>query len=307
MFSRFRRAIVKATKLARSGRLISATAVIQKLVAAPSKPARKKRVTATPRKAAAAKPKPTPTPKTALQARDNLGETVRKIKAGGMPALPDLPRVKPVTRKGASFRTASFSSDQGKRSYKLYLPAAVAGRQGRMPLLVMLHGCAQTPDDFATGTGMNALAEEFGLLIAYPAQPTGANANKCWNWFKPSDQARDSGEPSLIAGIARTILRDHPVDPARVYVAGLSAGGAAAATVASAYPDLFAAMGVHSGLPAGAAHDAATAFLAMRQGTPGRRLTVAMPTIIFHGDADSVVHPRNGRSVAARALAGFPS
>jgi len=175
-----------------------------------------------------------------------------------------------------------------------------------MPLVVMLHGCTQTPDDFAAGTGLNALAEEFGFLVAYPAQPTGANANRCWNWFKPADQGRDSGEPALIAGIARTILRDHGADPQRIYIAGLSAGGAAAAIVASAYPDLFAAVCVHSGLAAGAAHNAASAFVAMRRGSPGSRGTVPMPTIVFHGEADTVVHPRNGRFVTTRALAALP-
>jgi poly(3-hydroxybutyrate) depolymerase len=142
--------------------------------------------------------------------------------------------------------------------------------------------------------------------VAYPSQPRAANSNRCWNWFERSDQVRGAGEPSLIAGIARTILRDHPGDPARVYIAGLSAGGSAAIIAATAYPDLFAAAGVHSGLPAGAAHNAASGFVAMRQGAPGDRPTVALPTIVFHGDADTVVHPRNGRFVVARSLSAHP-
>ena len=144
---------------------------------------------------------------------------------------------------------------------------------------------------------MNALAEEFGLLVAYPSQPRAANANRSWNWFERSDQVRGNGEPSLIAGITRTILRDHPADPMRV---------SAAIIAATAYPDLFAAVGVHSGLPVGAAHNAASGFLAMRQGAPGDRPTVALPTIVFHGDADTVVHPRNGRFVVARSLSALP-
>ncbi|MGO9431534.1 extracellular catalytic domain type 1 short-chain-length polyhydroxyalkanoate depolymerase [Rhodoblastus sp.] len=203
------------------------------------------------------------------------------------------------------FQPRSFANAEGSRAYKLYVPRSYVGQD--LPLVVMLHGCTQSPDDFAAGTRMNLLAEDQTFLVAYPAQAQSANFGKCWNWFNAGDQQRDRGEPSLIAGITRQVLEEFPVEKGRVYIAGLSAGGAAAANMGSLYPDVYAAIGVHSGLACGAASDMPSAFSAMRQGATSRRSSddgAAVPAIVFHGDCDTTVHPANGEEVIVQATGG---
>jgi poly(hydroxyalkanoate) depolymerase family esterase len=210
------------------------------------------------------------------------------------------PSTRDIVPEGARFIEGTYSNPAGSRAYRLFIPNRYHGQP--LPLIIMLHGCTQSPEDFAAGTRMNFVAEEQPCFVVYPAQRSEANQAKCWNWFRTTDQQRGKGEPSLIAGITRQIMRDYSVDPKRVYVAGLSAGAAAAAIMGATYNDLYAAVGVHSGLACGAAVDLPSALLAMRQGGGWDDRAVlsdrtAVPTIVFHGDRDNTVHPINGDQV----------
>lgn len=214
------------------------------------------------------------------------------------------------------FVSRSFTNHAGTRAYKLYVPASYSAQLGEpVPVVVMLHGCTQSPDDFAAGTRMNALAEQRGFLVVYPAQTANANGSKCWNWFRAEDQDRDRGEPSLIAGITRQVVANHHVDERRVFVAGLSSGAAMAVILGTTYPDVYAAVGAHSGLPYGAAHDMPSAFGAMKRssglagmpnrtgsGTPRAAGVRGVPTIVFHGDRDHTVDARNGAEIVEQAI-----
>lgn len=216
------------------------------------------------------------------------------------------------------FLSRSFTNHAGTRAYKLYIPTSYSAQLGEpVPVVVMLHGCTQSPDDFAAGTRMNALAEQRGFLVVYPAQAANANGSKCWNWFRSEDQDRDYGEPSLIAGITREVVANYHVDEHRVFVAGLSSGAAMAVILGATYPDIYAAVGAHSGLPYGAAHDLPSAFAAMKRstgldgmsnrtgsGAPRAAEVRNVPTIVFHGDHDHTVHMRNGVEIVEQAIRG---
>src|ERR1035437_8740321 len=214
------------------------------------------------------------------------------------PSTPD------IVPEGERFIEGTYSNPGESRTYRLFTPSRYQGQP--LPLVVMLHGCTQSPDDFAAGTRMNFIAEEQTCFVVYPAQRSEANQAKCWNWFRTVDHKRGEGEPSIIAGITRQVMRDYSVDPKRVYVGGLSAGAAAAAVMGATYNDLYAAVGIHSGLACGSATDMPSAFAAMRQvGGPGRVISgngPPVPAIIFHGDRDTTVNPNNGGQVLEQAI-----
>lgn len=207
---------------------------------------------------------------------------------------------------GARFLDGDYTNDAGSRRYKLYIPSCWQGQP--LPLVVMLHGCTQDPDDFAAGTQMNAVAEEQRCFVAYPAQSADANNSRCWNWFSSLDQRHGQGEPSLIAGITEQVMATYPVVRDRVYIAGMSAGGAMAVIVGTLYPELFSAVGVHSGLPFAAARDLPSALSAMKRGGSSAREANSggLPIIVFHGDQDTTVHPVNGEELMAQGLRSHP-
>ena len=185
------------------------------------------------------------------------------------------------------------------------------------PMVVMLHGCTQDPSTFAAATAMNDTADRHGFVVVYPGQPRGRNAQGCWNWFAPEHQQRGAGEPKLIAGIAHALLAQEStqrVDSRRIFVAGLSSGGAMALILAACYPDLFAAVAVHSGLPYRAADNVAAAYAAMGQATStraanGHAIHAAMGqharpirSLVIHGRADRTVAPQNSRHILAQVM-----
>jgi poly(hydroxyalkanoate) depolymerase family esterase len=207
------------------------------------------------------------------------------------PPRPEI--VSSSSKAGGKFVDGAYSSTVGTRSYKLYIPRNYTGQA--IPLIIMLHGCSQNAIDFAAGTRMNMFSEGKTFLVAYPEQVYSANNSRCWNWFQPSDQQRGTGEPFLIAGITQQIMNSYRVDINRVFVAGMSAGGAMAVIMAVTYPDLYAAVGVHSGLAYRAAHDVRSGLAAMRRGASKsvQQLPTVIPLITFHGDRDTTVSPVN--------------
>ena len=245
-------------------------------------------------------------------ARRSLGGVLAALRAGRAiwpkPAL--APAKAPPEALDAQFMSRDYRGAAGSLNYRLYVPADLVKRDPA--LLLMLHGCTQNPEDFALGTKMNALADEFGLIVAYPRQPRSANASGCWNWFDKRHQHRGSGEPAKLAGLARSLAQEFGVGKERTFVAGLSAGGAMAEVLAATYPDVFDAVGIHSGLPYKAAGDVPSAFAAMK----GTAIAEPAPQgvangdcrrIVFHGGADATVHPANSQRILDQARRGVDS
>jgi poly(hydroxyalkanoate) depolymerase family esterase len=300
----------EATRLSRSGQLAEATALLQRMLRGGNAP--DATILTTGRLAPAGREPPTIDAKAnAAEKRDpprtlrTPADLARNLPGFGLGG--SLRRAPPSTAdmvpNGARFVEGVYGNAAGSRAYRLFIPTGYHGEP--IPLVIMLHGCTQSPEDFAAGTRMNFIAEEQTCFVAYPAQRAEANQAKCWNWFRPADQQRGGGEPSLIAGITRQIMRDHSVDPERVYVGGLSAGAAAAAVMGSTYADLYAAVGIHSGLACGAATDLPSALIAMRQGGGSDALPgdgPPIPTIVFHGDRDATVHPNNGDRILRQSI-----
>lgn len=308
-------AMAEATRLTRAGRLAEATALIQRTLGGMSNPDGGSASADAPRKPGVRVVEEIPSsPEQTIQggAGASSGPPTAHPPVSPQKSTPDviqLPgslhgsilRGQPLRSGDASssadpggkFIGGTFSNAAGTRTYKLYIPMSYTGQA--VPLVIMLHGCTQNPVDFATGTRMNKFAEEKTFLVAYPEQVSSANNTKCWNWFRPADQQRDLGEPSIIVGITGQIMNSYHVDLSRVYVAGMSAGGAMAVIMAATYPDLYAAVGVHSGLAYRAAHDVRSGFMVMRRGAAQttRPLARAIPLIAFHGDCDTTVSPAN--------------
>ncbi|MEO8578349.1 MAG: PHB depolymerase family esterase [Gemmatimonadales bacterium] len=215
------------------------------------------------------------------------------------------------------FLMKEVATPDGPRRYKLYVPSRY-DKSRPVPLMLVLHGCTQDPDDIARGTRFNSIAEEKGFLVAYPEQPQKANGLKCWNWFDATHQKRDQGEPALIAEITRRVISEYSVDARRVYIAGLSAGGAMALIVAYAYPEIYAAAGIHSGIAYGAATSIAEAVKAMGAGAPdaaslssivekGMGSRRFFPAIVFQGAADKSVKVVNASQVVSQLSESSPT
>ena len=226
------------------------------------------------------------------------------VALAGCARASNVPAQSPV---GETLR-GTFTSAEGTRGLAVYRPARVSTNGAARPLVVMLHGCTQTADDMARGTRMNAAADVAGFVVLYPEQPAQAHPLKCWHWYLPEHSTRGRGEAALLAAMIDSLVRAEGIAPGRVSLVGMSAGAAMAANLGVAYPERYAALALHSGIPALGATDVMGAMSVMRQGAgDGDSLGVvaltamgerarAIPVVVLHGDADKVVSPNNLRA-----------
>jgi poly(hydroxyalkanoate) depolymerase family esterase len=300
MKPRFLDAMGEALNLVRKSNLVEATALLRKALSGEEASRR-----SDPEARLELPPGSTLAPPT----RRPLGEVLRALRARNpMPpdpaCAPEAPEAPPAHDFGERFASRTYRGPAGSLNYRLYVPAD--HRERDLALLLMLHGCTQNPEDFALGTRMNDLADEFGLVVAYPHQPRRANPSGCWNWFDRRHQNRGSGEPARLAGLVQSLAREFGVKRERVFAAGLSAGGAMAEVLAATYADVFDAVGVHSGVPYKSAVDVPSALAAMK-GSAAVDLAPAVANdsrcrkIVFHGGADLTVHPMNGERILEQA------
>jgi poly(hydroxyalkanoate) depolymerase family esterase len=297
-------AMGEALALVRKSNLADATAVLREALS--SRPASGEK------NETGAEPQRPSVPAFAPKARRPLGEVLRALRETSPvpPDRADAPETEPAHEFGERFASRAYRGAAGSLNYRLYVPDDYQRRD--LALVIMLHGCTQNPDDFALGTRMNSLADEFGLIVAYPHQGRRANPSGCWNWFDKRHQNRGSGEPAKLAGLARSVASEFRIGKNRVFAAGLSAGGAMAEVLAATYPDVFDAVGIHSGLPYKSAADVPSAFAAMKgsavvdTGPPAVTDKVCRK-IVIHGGADLTVHPANGGRILEQAERGASS
>ncbi|MGE3287759.1 MAG: PHB depolymerase family esterase [Pseudonocardia sp.] len=223
-----------------------------------------------------------------------------------------MPHRRRPARPAAAHRPGRWLRDvhagpAGRRVFDVYVPAG--RRRGRLPVVLLLHGCLQTADEFAHASRFPQVADRNGVLLVVAHQERYHQPRRCWRWYEAAHQERDAGEPGILAGIVAQVLDERErwrADPARVYVAGISAGGAMALILAAAYPDVFAAAGVHSAPPYRAATRLTEALTAMagRGSVPhpaaGDRMA---PVVCLQGSEDTVVRPANGDRVIEQWLA----
>ena len=240
--------------------------------------------------------------------RKSVLTTTMRLVIGALTAVLTTGCASAGARPVGAATSGMFTGAEGSRAFGIFRPAKPPPEGEVRALLVVLHGCAQSAEDIARGTRMNEAAARDGFTVLYPEQPVTAHPQRCWNWYTPSQTTRGSGEVALLAALIDSVAHRERIDAGHVALVGLSAGAAMVANLAVAYPERYAALALHSGLPAGAATDLGSATRVMQQGSAdgtalGRAALAAMggrarpiPVIVLHGSGDRVVAPANLRA-----------